>query len=823
MGNFKLLLQWTFRDLKQRKIQVIAIALIIGLGTGIYTGLSSTTLWRERAFEQSNDRLNMFDLKMNLLPGSWIPQSNISSAIQTLSHKDWISALEYRVSFPTTVNASTSSQTILVNGRIIGVNVTDGSDNLKVNGIHTTDGRHIRPAEKSENVCLIEHNFANYHNLQPNNQMITIAGGIELTYIGTALTPEFFMVVEENLIYAQSSFAALFVPLETAQTILYQITGLTPGYVNEVVFLLKSEANHEEFILDLENYFQDHYPLIFFDFIEKDDHTAYKMQKEDISGDQSLYYIFSFLIIIIAAFGAYNLISRVVNSQRRQIGINMALGVAPRQIAYRYLLFSLEIALGGVIFGYIFAASLGGLLGDVILEITPYHVWEEWIVPELFLQGTLLGIIIPFIASIVPIWHSTRMQPINAIQTGAKLGTGRGFSPLLTWIHLPGSIFVQLPFRNLSRNLRRTASTLTGIALAICVLVAVLGFVDGASLLLDSEQEVMKGDSEGRIDVILNNLYNASHKSVTNISQHSDVKLAVPMIQVPVSIYSGLDSLEIILRCFSFPNEIWVPETIRSLNPLNLSAGIIISQEAARDLKIDVGDYVTLEHPFRKSAIEYSKENTTFRVIGIQNSKIRFWAFIDISNDHIFNSTGLINSIMIVPKEGVTETSIQKSFFPLPGYSGIQSVTRLVKVYEELIEMFKSIFDVIQYVVFILAFLLVYNTTTVNIDERTRELATMGAFGTPIRTSSWILMLESMILGILGTGIGFFFFSPFVVDVLEARVDEAMNEIWLTAFLYPESIMITILIGVVLVTLTPLLSIRKLMKMDLPSALRVIE
>ena len=110
-----------------------------------------------------------------------------------------------------------------------------------------------------------------------------------------------------------------------------------------------------------------------------------------------------------------------------------------------------------------------------------------------------------------------------------------------------------------------------------------------------------------------------------------------------------------------------------------------------------------------------------------------------------------------------------------------------------------------------------------NVDERTRELATMAAFGTPIRTSTWILMLESMIMGILGTLVGFFFFAPLVIDIVKARVDEAMNEIWLTPFLYPESMAILILIGIVLVTLTPLLSIRKLMKMDLPSALRVVE
>ncbi|MFW9906456.1 MAG: ABC transporter permease [Candidatus Thorarchaeota archaeon] len=823
MGNFWLLLKWSFRDLKQRKIQVVAIAIIIGLGTGLYTGLSSTTPWRERAFEESNRDLNMFDVKMNLLPGSWIPQSELSSALQNLSHKDWIDAQEYRVSFPTTVNASTSNQTILVNGRIIGINVSDGSENIDVNGIYITDGRHIKPTETSEKVCLVEYNFASYYDLKPKKQLLTIAGGIELSFIGTALTPEYFMVLEENMVFAQSSFAALFVPLETAQGILQQTTGLPLGYVNEVVFLLTPEANVEKFITDLNNYFLEHFPLLSFEFIEKEDYPAYKFLKEDISGDQEMYYIFSFLILIIAAFGAYNLVSRVVNSQRREIGINMALGVSPRQIASRYLLFSFEIALGGIIFGYIFAILMGNRLGEIIVALTPFPVWEEWLVTDLFLQGTLLGILIPFIASIVPIWRATRMQPIHAIQIGARLGTGKGISPFLTWMQLPGPISIQFPIRNIFRNLRRAVSTLTGIALAICVLVAVLGFVDGADFLLKSEQEVIKGDSEGRVDVILNNLYNTSEPPITNITEDADVRLAVPMIQLPVTMHGDYESYDIILQCFNFSNQIWTPVTIREMDPFNLSFGLIISQEAARDLNVDIGDNITLEHPYRESALQYSKMNTTFYVIGIQNSKIRFWVFCDISNDQIFNVTGLVNAVMILPKQGITEASIQKNFFNLQGYSGVQSVVKLVKVYEELIEMFKSLFDVIQYVVLILALLLVYNTTTVNIDERTRELATMSAFGTPIRTSLIILMVESMILGILGTITGFFLFSPFVVDVLEARVDKAMNEIWLTSFLYLDSIVILILIGIVFVTLTPLLSIQKLIKMDLPSALRVVE
>ncbi|MFX0084370.1 MAG: FtsX-like permease family protein [Candidatus Hodarchaeota archaeon] len=826
MGSKAMLLRWSFRDLKKRKIQVIAIILIIGLGTGIYTGLSSTTQWRWNAFNNSNDILRMFDLKITLLPGSWIKQDDFSEIINNnLTHGNWIDALEYRLTFPTTVNASTSNQTILVNGRVIGINVTEGSDHLNVNKIHISNGRHIQPTETRGNVCLLEHNFANYYDLLSDSQSIKISGGYELSFVGSALTPEFFMVIEENLFMAQSSFCALFIPLETAQFILQQSIGLSIeiNFVNELLFSLTADADITVLKTEIEEQFDLYYPQINFNFIERKDYPSYKVQEEDIPGDQAMYYVFSFLILIIAAFGTYNLISRVVNSQRRQIGINMGLGVTPRKIAYRYLIFSLEIALGGIIVGYFFAIIFGNRLGAVIKEVIPYPVWEEWLVTDLFIQGTLLGIIIPFLASIVPIIQASRMEPINAIQTGAKLGTGKGFKPLLARLKIPGSIFIQIPFRNISRNLRRTISTFMGIALAICVLIAVFSFVDGANFLLDSEEKILKGDSEERIDILLNNFYNTSLSPVINITTHSKIEAAVPMIQVPVKIYGEQDSFSITLRCFDMSNPIWSPVTSNDLTVENLSSGIIISKETARDLKVKLGDQIILEHPYRESSIHYSKRNTSFDIIGIQNSEIRFWVFLDIINIPIFNFTNFANSIMIIPREGVTETTIQTEFFPLPGYNGIQSITKMVTVYEELIEMFKSIFDILQYIVLVLALLIVYNTTSVNIDERTRELATMGAFGTPIRTSIRFLMIESLIMGILGTIFGFFGLGPIVIEILQVRVTEAMNEVHLAAFLYPESFFLVLVIGIVIVTLIPLLSIRKLTSMDLPSALRVVE
>ncbi len=584
MGNGRLIIRWSIRDLKQRWIQVIAIATIIALGIGVYTGLSSTTPWRKAAFEDSNNVLNMFDLKMSMSAGGWINQTELNSLIKNLTHFNDLKAIQFRINFPTTVNASNLNQSILVNGRIIGINMSEGSEKVRVNGFSVTEGRHIQSNDRLGNVWLVEYNFANYNKIRVNNRPFQISGGYELTHIGTVLTPEYFVVVEGSLIFAQSSFCALFVPMETAQVILQQTIGIPQGYVNEVLFLFKDNTDTTLFTQELEDQVNSLYPQLNIDLMEKDEHPSHELQLEDIPGDQEMYYIFSFLILLIAIFGAYNLISRVVNSQRREIGINMALGVPPRVIAIRYFLFSAEIALGGIFFGYIFALIFGHSLGGVIQKLTPYVIWREWLVMDLFAQGTLIGIIIPLFASFFPIWRATRMPPIQAINTGVRIGAGRSFSRFLTHIRLPGSIFLQIPFRILTRNLRRTVSTCGGIALAICVLVGVIGFVDGADILLANEQSIIKGTSENRVGVSLNNFYNTSMFPVTNITNHENVKSAEIMLEFPVILYSESGSIDIILRSFNLTNEIWTPISKQELEGSNLTKGAIISLEAAKDL-----------------------------------------------------------------------------------------------------------------------------------------------------------------------------------------------------------------------------------------------
>jgi putative ABC transport system permease protein len=126
-------------------------------------------------------------------------------------------------------------------------------------------------------------------------------------------------------------------------------------------------------------------------------------------------------------------------------------------------------------------------------------------------------------------------------------------------------------------------------------------------------------------------------------------------------------------------------------------------------------------------------------------------------------------------------------------------------------------------VVMLLALLITFNSTSINVDERAREIATMFAFGLPVRTVTRMSMLENLIIGILGTLSGLGLGYVVLVWMITQRMASQMRELDFSLTLSPATLGWAVAIGVIVVALTPLLSMRKMVRMDIPSTLRVME
>ena len=90
----------------------------------------------------------MYDLRVALSTGQLRRRRPSSwTAARTIPHARWVQAAEPRLVVPTQVDASTAGKTILVPGRLVGVDVAHGGPH--VNSVSATAGRTLADAGRS--------------------------------------------------------------------------------------------------------------------------------------------------------------------------------------------------------------------------------------------------------------------------------------------------------------------------------------------------------------------------------------------------------------------------------------------------------------------------------------------------------------------------------------------------------------------------------------------------------------------------------------------------------------------------------------------------
>ena len=136
---------------------------------------------------------------------------------------------------------------------------------------------------------------------------------------------------------------------------------------------------------------------------------------------------------------------------------------------------------------------------------------------------------------------------------------------------------------------------------------------------------------------------------------------------------------------------------------------------------------------------------------------------------------------------------------------------------------FVGILQVIVWAVLLLAVLIAFNSSSISADERAREHATMFAFGLPTRTVLWLAVVESAIIGVLATVIGVAAGIGLTWWLVQVLFADTVPDLQLVTAIDPTTFLIAGLLGIVAVSLAPILILRQLRRMDIPATLRVVE
>jgi ABC-type transport system, involved in lipoprotein release, permease component len=805
--------RWSWRDLRARWVQVTAIAFIIALGSGTYSGLTSTSEWRRLSYGTSYQRLHMYDLRVSLATGSFVDAKALTGMAGDLGRARILRAASLELVGPTQIDASRGRSTVLVPGRIVGVESVRGGPT--VNTLSVTAGRGFGPADATKPVTVLDEHFGKRRAVRPGDS-VRMSGNVALTVVGRGLSPEHFIVLgDAGAFTTEANFALAFVPMATAQTLLGQ-----PGRANTLVVRVAPGVSIPRARRALEDAFATRFPDVGITVNSRAADPGRRLLYDDIKGDQRLYNIFAVLILLGAAFAAFNLTTRIVEAQRREIGIGMALGVPSTRLAVRPILIGAQIAILGAAFGVVIGLGVGALLVEVLRSYFPLPVWRQDFQLWTFVRGAALGIALPFVATLVPVWRAVRVSPIDAIRTGVVTSRGGG----LRWLGklpLPGGSAAALPIRNVFRQPRRTVMTALGIAASIAVLLGVVGMLDSFAATIDDAGNELARTAPHRVVVTLSTFDLESSPAVTTARRSPLIRRSHSELQLPGSVRrAGKKSIDLLLSMTNLRSPIWHP-TVRGRVP---GPGVVLTEKAARDLGAHPGDRVLLRFPRREGLTSYRFVERSVRLIGVSPMPLRSLAWMDRRDgDPLTNLAGIANVVIADPRPGVGASQVERALFGVPGISSVQPVTDFADTLRKELNRAVGILLVVEGAVLLLALLIAFNAASISADDRARENATMFAFGYPLRSVVAMEIAESLLVGVLGTATGLLGGWLLLDWLITGLLPDTLPNLDIVTAVAGQTVLIAVLLGVLAVALAPLLTVRKLRRMDIPSTLRVVE
>ena len=322
---------------------------IIAIGTGLYAGLSSTSRVAAGLLRRElRPAATCTTCTSRLSAGSYVDADRPRRASRgTIPHATLSRRSSHASSCRRRSMRPVGGKTILVPGRMVGVDVAHGGPQVNGDRRRLGGGRFAAGDAGADRAVLDAH-FAKHHHL-PDTGTIRVNGGETLDYVGVGLSPEYFMVVgDRGTLLAEANFAVMFVSARDGAAD-RRPTGRRQRPRHDAPTRERMPASSGAELR--RRRCSGAFPGVGMTINGRGDDVAHRMLYDDIDGDQRLYNIFAVLILAGAAFAAFNLAGRIVEAQRREIGIGMALGVPRRSLAIRPLLVGAEIALLECVFG----------------------------------------------------------------------------------------------------------------------------------------------------------------------------------------------------------------------------------------------------------------------------------------------------------------------------------------------------------------------------------------------------------------------------------------------------------------------------------------
>ena len=545
------------------------------------------------------------------------------------------------------------------------------------------------------------------------------------------------------------------------------------------------------------------------------DNTSYK---ELINASDNLKKIGNiFPIIFFAISVLVSLISmmRMIEEDRVENGTLKSLGYNSFHITLKYVIYSLLATTIG--------SSVGAIFGSYMIPSVIWNIYKKiFFIPKFIYllksDYNALGLWICILCicgtSVIVCIKNLREVPANLMRPKAPKSGKKILLERINFIWKKLKFSDKITIRNIFRYKSRVITTVLGIAGCTSLILAGFGLKDSIKDVTDFQfnniikydKLLMTNESINQIDIEKELLNDDKVENFTNVNTQN------------IKVLFNDEEQEVTMITPDDFNSISKSISLIDLKTNNIIDNIsdnscIISEKTAKLLDIDVGDKISL--------LDNDNNKYDIKVSYIIKNYINQYLYINKNTyNNLFNNYK-INSILISLKDKDKNSKEFDKKYISNGYAlTIVDNDDMKNSMNDMLSSIDSIVAILIIAAASLAFVVLYNLSNINISERKREIATLKVLGFYPSEVDKYINRETVLLTILGIGIGLLFgsyLSHFIISTCEPDYIMFDRHVYTLSYFY--SLFITVIFTIIVTIVTHF----NLKKINMVTSLKNVE
>lgn len=490
--------------------------------------------------------------------------------------------------------------------------------------------------------------------------------------------------------------------------------------------------------------------------LDRNSHYSYMDYGSTAERMEGIAKLFPVIFLLVAVLVCLTTMTRMVDEQRGTIGTLKALGYSTGRIAGKYVSYAALASITG--------SLIGCVVGMVVFPTVIYNTWRiMYTMPDvtlLFQPGLVFGtiavaVLTTTLAAFMACYKELVETPALLMRPKAPKMGKKILLERIPFLWNPLSFSKKVTARNIFRYKKRFCMTVIGIMGCTALLVAGFGISDSVKHLVDLQYGTIY-----HYDATIAYEPSADPEEkeafLEELGEKDWIESIYAVTQQSASIYGEDDSISeltaVVVKDPAVFTEFTSLHKRTTKERLELTGNkVILTEKIADNEGISVGDTVSL-------AIGDSA-HISVEVSGITENYVGNFVYLtETCYRTLYRAIPETNLILVktIDLEDTAEAAYAQELMDREEVSSISFYSGVAENFADMVSSLTVVTVVLIVSAGILAFVVLYNLTNVNVSERLREIATIKVLGFFEKEVSAYVFRENIVLTIVGAIAGLF-------------------------------------------------------------------